>query len=95
MQGDDERAEPAAGAMAGGGDAFARTADAIAALARADAGAYRGAIAAILTDFESRADHLTGVPIADTAAVLERLAEVRGLAARPDSPLMPRAQQQG
>lgn len=88
VQGGDEVAERAAGAMADGGDAFARTAGAIAALARADGSAYRRAIEAILADFASRADHLTGVPIADTAAVLERIAESRGLAARPDSPLM-------
>jgi hypothetical protein len=29
------------------------------------------------------------VPFADTALVLERLAEPRGLAARPSSPLLP------
>jgi uncharacterized protein len=42
-----------------------------------------------VADFETREEHLTGVPIADTALVLERLAEPRGLAVYPLSPLLP------
>jgi hypothetical protein len=42
---------------------------------------------AIVADFEGRDEHLTGVPIADTALMLERLAG--GLASRPASPLLP------
>ena len=41
------------------------------------------------TDFEGREEHLTGVPVADTALMLERLAEPRGLAAHPASALLP------
>jgi hypothetical protein len=44
---------------------------------------------AIVEDFEGREAHLTGVPIADTALMLERLAERRGLAAHPESLLLP------
>jgi hypothetical protein len=40
-------------------------------------------------DFEGRDAHLTGVPIADTALMLEALAAPRGMTARVDSPLMP------
>ncbi len=85
----DAAADLAADARAGG-EAFARTADAIAALARQDGAAYAAALEAILADFASRAEHLTGVRIADTAAVLEVLAARRGLAVRPASDLLPR-----
>jgi hypothetical protein len=47
------------------------------------------AVAAIVADFESRSEHLTGVPIADTALMLERLAAERGIGAGLDSPLAP------
>ncbi|HEY3612632.1 MAG TPA: hypothetical protein VGK92_02955 [Gaiellales bacterium] len=86
---DDAGAGAAADRMAAGGEAFARTALALAALARDDEGAYAGALHDVIADFESRDLHLTGVPIADTALVLERLAEPRGLAQHPSSPLLP------
>ena len=50
---------------------------------------YAAAVRAIVADFESRDEHLTGVPVADTALMLERLAEARGLAAHPASALLP------
>jgi hypothetical protein len=87
--GDDPAGRLAAGRMAAGGEAFERTADALAALARRDEAAYASALRAVLADFEARDLHLTGVPIADTALVLERLAERRGLQQRPVSPLLP------
>jgi uncharacterized protein len=87
--GDDDAAARAAQGMRGGSDAFERTADAVAALASGDRAAYAAALAAIVADFEARETHLTGVPIADTALVLERLAERRRLAAHPSSPLLP------
>ncbi|HSD00882.1 MAG TPA: hypothetical protein VLB81_00815 [Gaiellales bacterium] len=80
---------PDVGPMIAAGDAFARTGRALAALAAADAAAYADALAEIVADFEARDQHLSGVPIADTALVLERLAEVRGIAAHPQSPLVP------
>ena len=86
---DDTGAAAAARQMATGGEAFERTAGALAALARRDEAAYADALRAVIADFESRDLHLTGVPIADTAVVLERLAEARGLAQRPLSPLLP------
>jgi hypothetical protein len=87
--GDDDLARRAAAGMRPGLPAFARTADAVDALARGDRDAYAAAVGAIVADFEARDEHLTGVPIADTALMLERLAEPRGLAAHPGSALLP------
>ncbi len=87
--GEDEAAAALADAARPGGEAFARTADAIAALAAGDGPAYAAALDAILADFAARPAHLTGVRIADTAAVLELLAARRGLAVRPASDLLP------
>ena len=89
VEGDDPLAATAAERMRLGSEAFARTADAIAALAERDGARYGQALGAIVADFEQREEHLTGVAIADTALVLERLAEGRGIAARPESPVLP------
>jgi hypothetical protein len=87
---DDALARRAAeGMRAAGVEPFLRTAAAIDALARGDGAAYAEAEAAIVADFEGRSEHLTGVPIADTALMLERFADRRGLAARPSSALLP------
>ena len=86
---DDTLARRAADGMSAGPEPFGRTAEAVAALARRDRDAYAAAVKAIVADFETRETHLTGVPIADTALVLERLAERRGLAAHPESALLP------
>ena len=56
---------------------------------RGDTAAYRAAVDAIVADFAARSEHLTGVPIADTALMLERLAAERGMAAGVRSPLLP------
>jgi predicted CoA-binding protein len=87
--GNDARAARAAEGMHAGSEPFVRAADAIAALASRDREAYATAVRAIVDDFEGRQDHLTGVPIADTALVLDRLAERRLMAAHPRSPLLP------
>jgi hypothetical protein len=90
VEGDDALARRAADGMrAAGLEPFGRTADAIDALARGDGPAYATAAAAIVADFEGRDEHLTGVPIADTALMLERFAEHRGIAAHPASALLP------
>ena len=92
VDGDDELAAGAAARMRGGSDAFDRAADAIAALAAGDGTAYTAALGAIVTSFEERDAHLTGVAVADTAVMLERLAAPRGLAAHPGaSPVLPPA----
>jgi hypothetical protein len=87
--GEDDAAVAAADGMRAGSPAFGRAADAITALADGDRAGYEAAVAAIVTDFTAREEHLTGVRIADTALMLERLAEPRGLAAHPDSALLP------
>jgi hypothetical protein len=89
--GDDADAARAAEDMRSGDAAFGRAADAVTALAAEDRAGYDAAIEAIVADFGGRSAHLTGVPIADTALVLERLAESRGMARRPASPLLPAA----
>src|SRR5919198_91998 len=89
IAGDDALGRGAAAGMLAGSEPFRRAADAIDALARGDGEAYAAAAAAIVADFEGRTEHLTGVPIADTALMLERLAERRSLAAHPASALLP------
>ena len=89
VEGDDEAAAGFAEGMRAGSPPFGRAADAISALAARDAGAYAAAVRAIVEDFEGRSEHLTGVPVADTALMLETLAEPRGLAAHPASALLP------
>jgi len=87
--GDDDAVPALAETMEARGNAFERTATALRALAADDGDAYAAALAAIAADFERREEHLTGVAIADTAVMLELLATERGLAVRPDSPLVP------
>lgn len=89
VAGDDEGAVRFAGAMRGASVPHDRTADAIVALTAGDAEAYREAVEAIVADFGAREAHLTGVPIADTAAMLEAIARERGLAADLRDPLLP------
>lgn len=73
----------------GSSDPFIRAADAVLALARADAGGYALALQAIVTDFESRDAFVTGVPIADTALMFELLAQERGMRTGIESRLLP------
>lgn len=89
IDGDDQLAAQAADGMRAGSPAFGRAADGIAALAAHDDDAYARAVQAIVADFEGRDEHLTGVAIADTALMLDRLAERRGMAVRPRSALLP------
>ena len=87
--GDDDAVGPLADVMDPRGGAFERTATALRALAAGDGPAYAEAVAAIEADFAEREEHLTGVPIADTAVMLELIAAGRGLGADLDSPLVP------
>jgi hypothetical protein len=91
ISGDDSDAVRSSEAMRSGSAAFVRTADAIAALAAGDREGYGAALTAIVHDFEQRREHLTGVPIADTALMLERLAVRRGIAIGLQSRLLPAA----
>ncbi|HEY6399464.1 MAG TPA: hypothetical protein VIX82_18620 [Solirubrobacteraceae bacterium] len=85
----DERAQAYAQAMRTGPDAFGRAASAIEGLASGDQARYRAALGDIVADFAARQAHLTGVAMADTAAMLERIAGARGMAAGLESPLLP------
>ncbi|MEA2131687.1 MAG: hypothetical protein QOJ85_4578 [Solirubrobacteraceae bacterium] len=89
IAGDDEAVPALAATMQTRGEAFERTGAALRALADGDGEAYAAALTAIEADFAARDAHLTGVAIADTAVMLELLAAERGLALRPDSPLVP------
>jgi hypothetical protein len=89
IAGDDEAARRWGDSMRAGGDAFARTAEAIGALARGDRERYAAAVAEIVRDFERRTDHLTGVAVADTALMLQALAVRRGIVIELDSPVLP------
>lgn len=75
--------------MRDGSPPFRRAAAAIEALAERSPERYADAVAAIIRDFEGRRHHVTKVPIADTALMLEIFAERRGMAARQSSPLLP------
>ncbi len=89
--GDDDAVADRAAVMEPRGEAFARTATALRALAAGEAEAYARAVAAIEADFAAREEHLTGVAIADTAVMLEAIAAHRGMASGLTSPLLPRA----
>ena len=45
-----------------------------------------------MRDFEERAEHLTGVAIADTALMLEVLGRRRGMVVAVESPVLPALQ---
>ena len=64
-------------------------ADALCGLAAGDSAAYADGLQRIVRSFEDRDEYLEDVPIADTALVLDALAERRGCAQRPSSPLLP------
>jgi hypothetical protein len=66
-----------------------QVAEALAALAGADADGYREAAGRVLASFEEREAYLEDIPVADTVVVLEALAARRGLAAGLRSPLLP------
>jgi hypothetical protein len=87
--------DPAALALAqslrGRDDFPADVADALLAIAAADRGLYRTAVKAVLRSFETREDYLEDIPVADTVAVLQALADPRGVATTLDSPLLPRS----
>ncbi len=89
IAGEDGEADVWALRMRAGGEAFERTAEAIAALAARDRARYEAALATIVRDFEQRAEHLTGVPIADTALMLSELGRRRGMAVAIRSPVLP------
>jgi len=87
--GEDSDARMWAARMSAGDEAFARTGEAVAAIASHDSERYAAALAAVVHDFERRSRHLTGVAIADTALMLEALADRRGFRVAIVSPVLP------
>ena len=63
--------------------------DSITTLAMRDAPAYQAAIAALVADFEARAEFLEDIPVADTVLALQALAEVREMDVPLASALLP------
>ncbi len=76
IEGDRTAALRASRGMRSGSEAFERAADGIEAVATGDRERLQEVVAAIVADFASRTEHLTGVAIADTAVVLERLRDL-------------------
>ena len=73
-----------------GDETFPKTvSSALRALAERDRDGYAHALHSVLRSFEARDAYLEDVPVADTVVVLETLAGRRGIAARPESPLLP------
>jgi hypothetical protein len=88
--GDDAEATRAAQPLHRAGEAFARAAHAVDAVAAGDSDRVAAALRAIVSDFERRDEHLTGVPIADTALMLDGIWTRSGHpSALPASPLLP------
>lgn len=85
----DDELLPCIEKMRDGSPAFGRAAAAIEALGERAPERYDECVAAIIRDFEGRRHHVTKVPIADTALMLEIFAERRQMAAHRSSPLLP------
>jgi hypothetical protein len=78
--GRDAEARAAATSLRGRDDFPPAVAESVTALAAGDAEGYAAAVEDVQRSFETRAEFLEDVPVADTALVLERLAAPRGLA---------------
>ena len=64
-------------------------ADALATIAAEDPAGYVLAVESVLESFDRRDEYLEGLPVADTVAVVESLADRRGMAAGLTSTLLP------
>ncbi len=87
--GRDDEAAPLAASLRDREDFPGAVAEALAALAARDRAGYDGAVRGVLESFETRADYLEEVPVADTVLVLQALAARRDLAVALASPLLP------
>jgi hypothetical protein len=88
--GDDEEARLHADAIRTRDDFPAAVGDALAYLAAGtDRIGYVEAVEDVLESFETREEHLEGVPVADTVLVLQALAAKRELEAELSSPVLP------
>src|SRR5205809_549742 len=77
--GRDAEARHVAEALRGRDDFPTDVADTLAAIAAADGSAYAEAVGSVVRSFETREEYLEDAAVADTALVLARLAERRGL----------------
>jgi len=89
MLGEDAAATELAATLQGVDGFPAPVADTLAAISVRDATGYELAIRALLADFEGRTEFLEDIPVADTVLVLQELAEVRGVVAPLESPMLP------
>ena len=90
--GDDDAARRHADDIRIRDDFPAAVGDALAMIAAGtDAIGYVEAVEAVLESFETRAEYLEDIPVADTVLVLQALAERRDLVAELDSPQLPPA----
>ena len=87
--GEDDEARPLASSLRERDDFPGDVADALATLAAGDRPGFILAVESVLESFETRDEHLEGVPVADTVLVLQALADPRGLEADLVSPLLP------
>jgi tetratricopeptide (TPR) repeat protein len=87
--GRDQDARPHADAIRTHDDFPHAVGDALAFVAAGDVLGYTEAVEAVLESFETRSEYLEDMPVADTAIVLQTLAERRGMAVAMDSPLLP------
>jgi hypothetical protein len=89
--GEDERARAFASSLRERDDFPQDVADALATIAAGDRVGYTYAVESVLESFETRAEYLEDVPVADTVLVLQSLARERDLAAELASPLLPQS----
>ena len=90
LAGDWEHARIHADAIRIRDDDFPRdVGDALAMIAAEDVVGYVEAVESVLESFETRAEYLEDVPVADTVLVLQALAERRAMAAKLSSNLLP------
>ena len=87
--GRDEYARPVVSSIRERDDFPDDVADALATIAAEDPAGYVLAVESVLESFERRDEYLEDLPVADTVAVLEALADRRGMAAGLTSPLLP------
>jgi hypothetical protein len=89
--GRDTEARPVADSLRERDDFPRDVADALATLAASDLLGYLEAVESVLESFETRAEYLEDMPVADTVLVLQALAAKRDIAAELTSPLLPNA----
>jgi len=88
--GDDDHAAVLAQTLVAADSIPPAVVDSLIALAARDASAYESAIRALVADFESRAEYLEDVPVADTVLAFQELARRRWVVLELASSVLPR-----